>query len=86
MATTRLLETKSLKVHFPVISGMMSRKTGSVRAVDDVSITVERDETLGLVGESGCGKTTLGRSVLRLIEPTSGGLLFEGQDLLKMSG
>lgn len=81
-----LLETKGLKVHFPVRGGIFSGKRGSVRAVDGVSIGVVKGETLGVVGESGCGKTTLGRSILRLIEPTEGGLFFEGSDMLAMDG
>jgi oligopeptide transport system ATP-binding protein len=81
-----LLETKGLKVHFPVRGGLMSRRQGSVRAVDDVTINVVKGETLGVVGESGCGKTTLGRSVLRLVEPTAGELLFEGRDMLGLDG
>ena len=77
-----LLEVKNLKKYFPVKKGLFSRTIGQVRAVDDVSFTMERGETLGLVGESGCGKTTVGRSILRLTEPTSGSILFNGQDLL----
>jgi oligopeptide/dipeptide ABC transporter ATP-binding protein len=76
-----LLETRGLTVHFPVRGGFFSGKRGTVRAVDGVSIHVKQGETFGLVGESGCGKTTLGRSILRLIEPTDGELLFEGRDM-----
>jgi ABC-type glutathione transport system ATPase component len=71
-----LLEVRALKKYFPVRKGVFRRKVGDVRAVDDVDFTVHRQETLGLVGESGCGKTTLGRTVLRLIEPSAGGILF----------
>ncbi len=69
-----ILETQNLKKYFP-------SKEGEVRAVDDVSIEVEQGETFGVVGESGCGKTTLGKTVLRLIEPTSGKIIFEGNDI-----
>ena len=79
-----LLEVRNLKKHFPIKTGILSRTTGDVRAVDGVSFILERGETLGLVGESGCGKTTVGRSILRLIEPTSGQVTFNDQDLLKL--
>ena len=77
-----LLEVENLKKYFPVKKGVFSRTVGQVRAVDGVSFTLKRGETLGLVGESGCGKTTVGRSILRLIEPTSGSVKFNGKDLL----
>ena len=81
-----LLEVKDLRMHFPVGAGFLSRKpTGYVKAVDGVSFTVKRGETLGLVGESGCGKTTTGRCILQLYKPTSGQVLFEGQDLTTLS-
>jgi oligopeptide/dipeptide ABC transporter ATP-binding protein len=79
-----LLEVQNLKKYFPVNKGVLSRTIGFVRAVDRVSFSIEQGETLGLVGESGCGKTTVGRSILRLIEPTSGQVRFNGQDLLKL--
>src|SRR5439155_17749556 len=79
-----LLEVKNLRVHFPVQHGVFSRVRAYVKAVDDVSFSLEPGETLGLVGESGCGKTTLGRGILRLIEPTSGSILFEGEDLAQL--
>src|SRR5260370_6110672 len=70
-----LLEVKNLKVHFPVKHGVFSRGQAIVKAVDGVSFTIEPGVTLGLVGESGCGKTTLGRAIVRLTEPTSGSIL-----------
>ncbi len=76
-----LLEVRNLKVHFPVKHGLFSRVQAHLRAVDDVSLSVAAGETLGLVGESGCGKTTLGRAIIRLIEPTAGTVLFEGEDI-----
>jgi len=79
-----LLEVNDLKKYFPVKKGALSRTIGSVKAVDGVSFTLKRGETLGLVGESGCGKTTVGRSILRLIEPTSGQVTFNGQDMLEL--
>jgi oligopeptide/dipeptide ABC transporter ATP-binding protein len=79
-----LLEVENLKKYFPVKKGVLSRTVGQVRAVDGVSFTLNRGETLGLVGESGCGKTTVGRSILRLIEPTSGRINFNGKDLLAL--
>ena len=81
-----LLEVKNLKVHFPVKQGMFSRVRESVKAVDDVSFSIAPGETLGLVGESGCGKTTLGRAIVRLVEPTAGEISLDGEDILKMSG
>jgi len=76
-----LLEVRHLKVHFRVKPGGVGRAGAHLRAVDDVSFSLESGETLGLVGESGCGKTTLGRAVLRLIEPTAGSVSFDGQDI-----
>src|SRR5206468_10655095 len=81
-----LLEVHNLKVHFPVRHGLFRRAKEFVRAVDDVSFSIGPGETVGLVGESGCGKTTLGRAVIRLIEPTSGRILFEGEDLAGLAG
>ena len=81
-----LLEVKNLKVHFPVKHGVFSRVNAWVKAVDDVSLTVAPGETVGLVGESGCGKTTLGRAIIRLLEPTAGSVTFEGEDITTLEG
>jgi oligopeptide transport system ATP-binding protein len=81
-----LLRVTNLKKYFPILGGLLSREVGRVHAVDGVSFTISRGETLGLVGESGCGKSTTGRCVLRLIEPTSGEVAFEGQDVLSLGG
>ena len=81
MAETLLLEVKHLKKHFPIKGGVFSKTIGYVYAVDDINFTLEKGETLGLVGESGCGKSTTGRTILRLIEPTDGAIYFEGQDI-----
>ncbi len=81
-----LLEVKNLKMYFPVSSGMLFQRTvAHIKAVDDVSFFVKRGETLGLVGESGCGKTTTGRCILQLYKPTEGQVIFEGQDLTQLS-
>jgi oligopeptide/dipeptide ABC transporter ATP-binding protein len=80
-----LLKVQNLKVHFPVPHGVFGRARESVKAVDGVSFTLEPGETLGLVGESGCGKTTLGRAIIRLIEPSAGRIVFEGEDLAGMN-
>jgi len=80
-----LLEVENLKTYFPVREGVLSRVKAWVKAVDDVSFEVVAGETLGLVGESGCGKTTVGRSILRLIEPTAGTVRFEGRDLTELT-
>ena len=81
MAETPLLEVKHLKKHFPIKGGVFSKTIGYVYAVDDVNFTLSKGETLGLVGESGCGKSTTGRTILRLIEPTDGAISFEGQNI-----
>ena len=81
-----LLEVHGLKKHFPITRGVFSRTVGYVKAVDGVSFTVHRGETLGLVGESGCGKTTAGRTILRLIEATEGRVLFNGVDVFGLNG
>jgi oligopeptide/dipeptide ABC transporter ATP-binding protein len=83
---TPLVEVRHLKKYFPVRGGVFSRISAWVKAVDEVSFEIYPRETLGLVGESGCGKTTVGRTVLRLIEPTAGEVVFAGEDVLKMPG
>jgi oligopeptide transport system ATP-binding protein len=84
MAETPLLDVKHLKKHFPIKGGVFSKTIGYVYAVDDINFTLEKGETLGLVGESGCGKSTTGRTILRLIEPTDGTISFEGQDITNL--
>ncbi len=81
-----LVEVKQLVKYFPVRAGLLQRVVAQVQAVDNVSFLVRKGETLGLVGESGCGKTTVGRSMLRLIEPTSGEVTFDGRDVLALRG
>ena len=76
-----LLTVENLKMHFPIRGGVFRRKIGKVYAVDGVSLKARTGETVGLVGESGCGKTTVGRSILRLYTPTSGDVSFDGRDL-----
>jgi oligopeptide/dipeptide ABC transporter ATP-binding protein len=80
-----LIEVKNLKKYFPVKSGILQRTRGWVKAVDDVSFVIEEGGTLGLVGESGCGKTTLGRTMLRLVESTAGKVLFRGSNIFELS-
>jgi len=80
-----LLEVKDLEVHFPIKTGLFSRTTGYVKAVDGITFDVKPGETLGLVGESGCGKTTTGRAILRLVEPTGGSVTFDGTDVRSLS-
>ena len=77
-----LLETRNLKMHFPIKAGVFQRTVGHVKAVDGVDLRIRRGETLGLVGESGCGKSTLARVILRLLEPTEGEVIFEGENIL----
>ena len=82
-----LLEVKNLKMYFPVTSGLIfQRKVADIKAVDDITFEIRKGETLGLVGESGCGKTTTGRCILQLYRPTAGQVLFEGQNLNEMGG
>src|ERR671919_1837876 len=80
-----LLRVKNLKKYFPIRGGLFSREVARVHAVDDVSFEILRGETLGLVGESGCGKSTTGRAILRLIEPTAGEVWFEGKNVTHAS-
>ena len=84
MTDSPLLRIEQLTKHFPVRGGLFLRTVGHVHAVDDVSFEVRRGETLGLVGESGCGKSTVGKALLRLYEPTSGSVFFEGEDVTRM--
>lgn len=83
MSMAPLIEVRNLKKYFPVSSGFL-KSDRYVRAVDDVSFSIERGSTLGLVGESGCGKSTIGRTMLRLYEPTSGQIIFDGKDITKV--
>jgi len=85
-AAQPLVEVRDLVKHFPIQGGFLGRARGEVRAVDGVSFQIRRGETLGLVGESGCGKTTVGRLLLRLIEPTAGTIQFDGRDITRLSG
>lgn len=79
-----LIQVQNLKKYFPVRAGLMQRVVAHVQAVDDVSFAIKKGETLGMVGESGCGKTTVGRTMLRLIEPTAGSVLYGGRDVFKL--
>jgi peptide/nickel transport system ATP-binding protein/oligopeptide transport system ATP-binding protein len=81
-----LIQVKNLVKYFPVREGILQRVKDYVRAVDDVSFVVREGETLGMVGESGCGKTTIGRTMLRLVEPTSGSVIIDDKDVFKLNG
>jgi oligopeptide transport system ATP-binding protein len=81
-----ILRVEHLKKYFPIRRGVFRQVVGAVKAVDDISFNVYKGETLGLVGESGCGKTTTGRTIIRLYEPTSGHVIFQGEDLAQVSG
>ncbi len=80
-----LVEVKNLKMYFPITRGVLRRKVGDIKAIDDVSFEIAKHETLGLVGESGCGKTTTGRCILRLYRPTSGTIFFGGKDISRLN-
>ncbi|WP_062238529.1 ABC transporter ATP-binding protein [Fictibacillus sp. FJAT-27399] len=83
--TEPLVKVENLKKHFPIKGGVLGKTVGEVKAVDGVSFTIQKGETLGLVGESGCGKSTTGRMLLRLLEPSDGKIYFEGQDVTALS-
>ena len=83
--TQPLVKVENLKMHFPIKGGILSKTVGEVKAVDGISFFIKKGETLGLVGESGCGKSTTGRMLLRLLEPTEGKIYFEGEDITKLS-
>ncbi|MGH3083701.1 MAG: ATP-binding cassette domain-containing protein, partial [Gaiellaceae bacterium] len=81
-----LVELENLKIYFPIKSGIfLDRHIGDIKAVDDVTFEIRRGETLGLVGESGCGKSTVGRAILRLYKPTAGRIVFDGEDITDRS-
>src|SRR6202049_2501604 len=82
---TTLIDVKGLKVHFPIKGGVLNRTVAHVKAVDGVDLFVKRGETLGLVGESGCGKSTTGRAILQLIKPTAGSIKLNGLELTRLS-
>ncbi|MGG0494980.1 dipeptide ABC transporter ATP-binding protein [Priestia megaterium] len=81
-----LLEVQHLKTYYPIHGGFFRKKIGDVKAVDGISFAIRKGETLGLVGESGCGKSTAGRTILRLLEPTSGKIIFDGKDITEVKG
>jgi peptide/nickel transport system ATP-binding protein len=85
MSSENILEVKDLKKHFPIKAGVFQHVVGHVRSVDGVSFNIKRGQTFGLVGESGCGKTTIGRTILRLTEPTDGEAILNGKNIFKMS-
>ncbi|MCR6112204.1 dipeptide ABC transporter ATP-binding protein [Bacillus sp. A301a_S52] len=80
-----LLKVQHLKKSFDIRGGVLARKTGEIKAVDDVSFSVKKGEVLGIVGESGCGKSTMGRTILKLVEPTAGKIIFDGKDMSSFS-
>ena len=84
--TSSILEIQNLKMYFPIRGGLLNRVVDEFKAVDDVSFSIPRGKTFGLVGESGSGKTTIGKCILRLVEPSSGRVLFDGTDLTQLGG
>jgi peptide/nickel transport system ATP-binding protein/oligopeptide transport system ATP-binding protein len=82
----KLLEIRNLKKYFPITAGLLKRTVGHVKAVDDVSFYVKHGETLGIVGESGCGKSTTGRMIMKVLEPSDGQIIFDGEDITKLKG
>jgi oligopeptide transport system ATP-binding protein len=86
MASEPLLRVDRLKMHFPIYKGVLRRQVGEIKAVDDVSFEIAEGETLGLVGESGCGKSTTGRAILRLYDPTGGSIALEGREIAHLEG
>src|SRR5689334_6450446 len=86
MTSLPLLQVQDLRVHFPVRPSLFRRAKDWVRAVEGVSFEIALSETLGVVGESGCGKTTLGRAVVRLLDPTSGQIFFDNKDITRLNG
>ena len=85
MTADFILQVNNLVKYFPITGGILGKQVAKVHAVDDVTFAVKKGKTLGLVGESGCGKSTLGRTILRLIEPTSGNIIFDGKDITKIT-
>ncbi len=81
-----LVRVQGLKMHFPIMKGLLQRQVGAIKAVDGLNFEIKQGETLGLVGESGCGKSTTGRAILQLYKPTAGSVLFQGNDLTKIEG
>ena len=86
MSADAILRVDGLSMYFPIFEGLLRKQVGEVKAVDDVSFTINRGETLGLVGESGCGKSTTGRTILKLYQPTAGRIELEGKDITDLSG
>ena len=86
MSADAILRVDGLSMYFPIFEGLLRKQVGEVKAVDDVSFTINRGETLGLVGESGCGKSTTGRTILKLYQPTAGRIELEGRDITDLSG
>lgn len=83
--TEAVVEVKNLRMYFPITRGVFRRKIGDIKAIDDISFEIRKHETLGLVGESGCGKTTTGRCILRLYQPTAGSIIFDGRNISSLS-